>query len=285
MIYAIVSLSPITPLRRHRRLRDPTRSRLRAKGGCDMASRSNLQPFLERLTSRSVLSERERGRILSLPFRARQTRPNTDFVALGERVAHACYIVDGLVGRFDESSNGARQITALHIAGDMADLHSVVQPTATSALQALSATTILEIPHAALRSAAADHPAIAEAFWRDCMVDSMILAQWVVNVGRRDALSRLAHLLCEMACRYKRAPVNGRVSFVLEATQAQLADANGMTPVHVNRTLRKLAQIGTFVRSRRVVIEDWDALVETGDFDRQYLQDNLESCERLRIVN
>jgi CRP-like cAMP-binding protein len=109
--------------------------------------------------------------------------------------------VDGLVGRFDQNSLGARQITAFHIAGDMADLHSVVQPKATSALQALSTTTLLQVAHRDLRGIAARYPAIAEALWRDCIVDGAILAQWIVNVGRRDSKTRIAHLLCETAVR------------------------------------------------------------------------------------
>jgi CRP-like cAMP-binding protein len=245
---------------------------------------SNLQPFVERLTGRSILSERERCEILNLPSRAKQVRPNEDFVALGERVDHACFVVAGLVGRFDQNARDDRQITALHIRGDMPDLHSVVQPTATSALQALSVSTILEIPHAALRRASGTHPAIAEAFWRDCMVDSMILAQWVVNVGRRDARSRIAHLLCEMVCRYEVAPAHGKIVFDLPMTQAQMADATGLTSVHVNRSLKSLADIGTIFHHRRVRIEDWDALVAMGDFDSDYLQCNLQPEERIRLV-
>jgi CRP-like cAMP-binding protein len=246
---------------------------------------SNLSPFLTRLNMRSVLSDAEQTRILDLPLTYKQARTNQDFVRLGERVDHASFVVDGLVGRFDQNANGDRQITALHIPGDMPDLHSVVQPNATSALQALSASTILQIPHGALRAAAAEYPAIAEAFWRDCMVDSMVLAQWVVNVGRRDALSRVAHLLCEMACRYGASAVGGRLTFRLPMTQAQMADATGLTSVHINRTLKRLAEIGTRFRNPVVEIADWDALVEVGDFDRLYLQDELQPEERLRLVN
>lgn len=245
---------------------------------------AHLTPFLDRLTSRSVLSDREQQRILELPVRARQVRPNEDFVTLGQNVDHSSYVVDGLVGRFDQNSRGERQITALHIPGDMPDLHSVVQPTATSALQALSSSTVLQIPHAALRGAASAHPAIAEALWRDCMVDSMILAQWVVNIGRRDALSRVAHLLCEMACRYK-VPLGGDyVEYRLLMTQVQLADVTGLTPVHVNRTLKKLETMGTTFRNRVVRIGDWEGLVRTGDFDRSYLQDDVRPEQRIRIV-
>lgn len=246
---------------------------------------SNLRPFLDRLTSRSVLSERERERILDLPVRVKQVRPNEDFVALGEQVDHACFVVEGLVGRFGQNAQGERQITALYIAGDMPDLHSIVQPTALWALQALTTSTLLQVPHAALRAAAAAHLAIAEAFWRDCTVDSGILSQWVVNVGRRDAQSRLAHLLCEMAWRYKAPTTDGTVVYELPMTQTQLADTTGLTPVHVNRTLKKLREIGTSHHGRTVRIEDWDALAEIGDFDPTYLQADLKPEERLRIAN
>lgn len=243
-----------------------------------------LQRFLDRLTGRSVLSMAEQHAILSLPSKVEHARPNEDFVQLGQRVDHACYVVEGLVGRFDQNSNGARQITALHIPGDMPDLHSVVQPLATSALQALSPATILGIPHEAVRAVAAAHPAIAEALWRDCMVDAMILAQWVVNVGRRDARCRIAHLLCEMAVRYGGNRLSGRIAFNLPMTQSHLADATGLTSVHVNRSLKALAADGVEFRRGRVYIEAWEMLVQVGDFDAGYLQQEVRPEERIRII-
>src|SRR5690554_649994 len=86
---------------------------------------SHLQPFLDRLTSRSVLSEPEQREVLALPIRIRQVQPHEDFVRLGENVTHASLVVEGLVGRFDQNWHGDRQITALHIEGEMPDLHSV----------------------------------------------------------------------------------------------------------------------------------------------------------------
>jgi CRP-like cAMP-binding protein len=161
----------------------------------------DLQRFLDRLLGRSVLSHEEQQAVLGLPTRTIQVGINRDFVGLDEVVDQVSLVVDGLVGRFDQNSLGARQITAFHIAGDMADLHSVVQPKATSALQALSTTTLLQVAHRDLRGIAARYPAIAEALWRDCIVDGAILAQWIVNVGRRDSKTRIAHLLCETAVR------------------------------------------------------------------------------------
>lgn len=249
------------------------------------SGRPDLQRFIDRITSRSVLTSQEQLAILDLPCHAEQVHANRDFVGLGERVDHTSLIVAGLVGRFDQNSDGSRQITAIHIPGDMANLHSVVQPQATSALQALSVATILRIPHYSIRAATARLPALAEALWRDCMVDAAILSQWVVNVGRRDAKSRVAHLLCEVVTRLGVRSGAGAFSFPFPVTQSQLADSSGLTSVHVNRVLKALRQDGLAdVRKPDVIVLDWDGLVAVGDFDPSYLQNDIRPQERLRIV-
>ena len=242
---------------------------------------TNLQSFVDRLARRSALTAEERDAILKLPAQAFQVGSNRDFVRLGERVDHSCLIVAGYVARFDQNANGVRQITAIHVPGDMADLHSVVQPEATSALQALSPATILRVPHHAVRAIAAAFPAIAEALWRDCTVDAAVLAQWVVNIGRRDARSRIAHLLCEVATRLGAAPAEGEIVFPFPVTQTQLADVTALTPVHVNRTLQCLRREGLADVRREVRIFDWEALVEAGDFDPDYLQLEVTPQRRL----
>jgi CRP-like cAMP-binding protein len=233
---------------------------------------SPLQPFLDKLVARSNLGAAERQAILSLPANPAQIQTNRDFVRLGERVHHACFVVAGLVGRFGQNRDGNRQITAVHLPSDMVDLHSVVAPDACSALQALAVTTILRVPHDALRAAAHRYPTIAEAFWRECVVDAAVLAEWVVNVGRRDAKSRIAHLLCEVACRMEGLGAKGAEGIPFPATQMHIADMTGLTSVHVNRSLRALRGEGVVeMRSRAIFILDWEQLTRIGDFDPDYL--------------
>lgn len=251
-----------------------------------MPNRPNLQRFLDRLTSRSILTQEEQQAVLDLPGQAEQVHANHDFVNLGERVDHSCLMVAGIVGRFDQNGDGVRQITAMHIPGDMCDLHSVVQPMPTSALQALSVATILRIPHAAIRGIAAHYPAVAEALWRDCTVDASILSEWVVNVGRRDARMRIAHLLCEMANRLG-AVAEGMddIVFDLPVTQTQLADATALTPVHVNRTLQQLRRDGLVNWHQRVVrLPRLQSLMDVAEFDGDYLQADLRPEQKLRIA-
>jgi CRP-like cAMP-binding protein len=234
---------------------------------------SPLQPFLTKLTSRSTLDTDGQRAILALPAHPAQIKTNRDFVRLGERVDHSCFVVEGLIARFGQNREGSRQITAVHIPTDMIDLHSVVAPDACSALQALTVSTILRVPHAALREAARRHPAIAEAFWRECVVDAAVLAEWVVNVGRRDAMSRMAHLLCEVACRVESAGRAANDRFDFPATQTHVADMLGLTPVHVNRTFQRLkAERLIRIEHRTVHVVDWEGLAFLGDFDAGYLR-------------
>ncbi|XHR99056.1 hypothetical protein ACFB49_06510 [Sphingomonas sp. DBB INV C78] len=154
----------------------------------------------------------------------------------------------------------------------MVDLHSVVVPKASSALQALSVVTILRVPHVALREMTRLHPAIAEAFWRECVVDAAVLAEWVVNVGRRDARGRLAHLICEIAYRIEGAGHSVGLFVPFPVTQGQMADMVGLTPVHVNRMLKRLRDDEVVdVRSGTIRILDWTRLLDVADFDPAYL--------------
>ncbi|MFD1951272.1 Crp/Fnr family transcriptional regulator [Sphingomonas arantia] len=234
--------------------------------------KATIELFVKRLMSRSALTDKEVSALLELRGSPKVYRSHSDLVRRGDLLEHSCLVVDGLVGRFGQNGEGERQISGLYIAGDMADLPSVVSPAAGWGIGSLSQTTILRIPHVQLRHLASQYPGIAEAFWRDCVADGSIFSEWVVNVGRRDSLSRLAHLFCEMAVRSERAGLGDRTFFRLPITQIDLADATGLTGVHVNRILKKLreASIANF-RSGEVTIQDWDQLVSVGDFDPAFL--------------
>lgn len=232
----------------------------------------SLAPFVKRLLARSELSSSEQQALLELPFRVKQVGRDRDFVALGQMPSHVSCVASGLVGRFEDTAGGKRQITGLYLPGDVPDLGTVVQPSAVSGLQALSPTTILEVSRSALRWLATANPSIMEALWRACAVDAVITGRWVTNIGRRDARSRIAHLICEMAWRSGAHEEGGSVTFRLPMTQTQLANATGLTPIHVNRSLMSLAPVGLRIRAGKVTIEDWDALASTAEFDESYLQ-------------
>lgn len=232
-----------------------------------------LDLFLDRITGRSRLSDEERQAILDLPGEVANVAANQDVVRLGEVVTFTCLVADGLMGRFGQTRDGDRQISALYVPGDMPDLYSYVLPRSSSALTALTKTTAVRVPHSAIEAITARYPAIGKAFWRDCMVDAAITGEWILNLGRRNARARTAHLLCEMAARYEQIGKLVGLSFPLPLSQTHLADALGLTPVHVNRTLAALKRDGIVRMTSRVVhVLDWSALTAAAEFDPGYLQ-------------
>lgn len=234
-------------------------------------STTTLHLFVDRLLARSVLTGEEQQAVLQLPTQPMQVQAKQDFVLRNEETTYSCLIVSGLVARFGQTMHGSRQITAFHIPGDMADLHSAVRPIGVGGLMALCPTIILRVPHDAIRALAARCPAIAEALWRDCMLDAAILMEWVVNVGRRNAQTRLAHVLCEMSIRSSGNRA-ARLDYAFPITQECLGDATGLTSVHVNRSLKVLRDEGmATLKGGRALIHDWEALARAGEFDPSYL--------------
>ena len=131
------------------------------------------------------------------------------------------------------------------------------------------------IPVQAIRTIAFARPAVGMAMWCETLVDGSIFREWTLNVGRRDARTRIAHLLCEFALRLEVAGLGGPAGYELPMTQEQLADATGLTAVHVNRMLGDLTKEGLISRSHRMVaIADWQKLAKVGDFNSDYLHLN-----------
>ena len=237
-----------------------------------MVPHSHLNRFVARLHELVPVSAGDQSALLALPGDIIQVRANCDVVPPGSEVDSAFLLVHGLIARFAQLKNGDRQLTALHIPGDMADLHTVPVPRAITAIQALTTSTLLRIPLVAFRTLLRERPAVAEALWAYAAVDSAILERWTASVARQAARARMAHLLCEMGSRMEHSGLGDRRDFTLEMTQAQLADALGLTPVHVNRTLQSLRKDGVLsTLFRRFQIHDWERLAAIGEFDPDYL--------------
>jgi CRP-like cAMP-binding protein len=241
----------------------------------------SLSLFVRRLILRSALTPEEQRAILSLHGETQRCVAHADVVSPGEVVDNACLVTRGLVARYDQMLDGQRQVTSFYIPGDMCDLHSVVAPKASWSITAISPATVKLVSHSQLRELCVRYPAIAIAFWRDGTVDASVFAKWVGNLGRKNAKARIAHIICEMGTRTEAAGLGTRESFELHATQEQLADAAGLTSVHVNRTLQDIRGQGLLTFDRgRVHIHDWDRLTSVAEFDPAYLMMDM-SPQRL----
>lgn len=234
-----------------------------------MSASTPVSLFLDQLLSRSQLDADERALVASLPYKVRTLPSTTDFLAIGENVHHSTIVVEGYCCRFGQSKSGTRQITSIYMRGNMPDLFSAMLPNLAYGMQTLGPATIAEVPHEAILHAS-NYPAIARAFWRDCIADAALAVEWVINLGAREALSRVAHLVCEIAER--RGLTNATEAFKVPLTQQQLGEATGISAVHVNRVLRELRERGIMTIQHGLAhVLDWTLLKEVGDFDRRYL--------------
>jgi CRP-like cAMP-binding protein len=230
------------------------------------------EALLRKLSLRSTLTPQERAVVASLPVGEARVASREYFAREGEVLSRACMLLDGFAARYKLLPDGARQIVSLHVSGDIIDLHSVILNVADHSAAALGPARVAYLPHKAMMDAMEAHPGIARAFWYEAMVDGAIAREWLLNIGRRDAYGRLAHLFCEMALRMEAVGLchDGRFQFMV--TQSELADATAMTPVHINRTLHKMREAGLItITGSEVRIENWNALSRAGSFDPMYL--------------
>lgn len=231
-----------------------------------------LERFIRRLELRSRLSAGEKAALLAIDAELVVRQARWDLVRPGEKVDFACLVSRGIVGRSETFADGRRQTSAIFIAGDMADLHSVPVPVAAWALTALTDVEVFHVPHEALRAVAREFPRVAEALWRDTVADGSATSKWVAVLSRHPARKRLAHLLCEYGVRYAAAGLGRAEEFELNLTQDQLSEILGTTAVHVYRTFKDLRAEGVIATERRSIrILDGAALARIAEFDPDYL--------------
>ena len=239
------------------------------------------EKMVRRLESRSPLSEAERTLLLSMQHNVRRLSAGAHLVRDGEPPEHCALLLSGFAYRYKITGDGARQIISLHVAGEFVDLQNGFLLVSDHGVQTLTEVEAALIPLQTIRDLAFTHTGIGRALWIDTLIDASIFREWVVNVGRRDSRTRVAHILCEFSLRLEAAGLARDHRYELPMTQEQLADAVGLTSVHVNRVLRSLGEEGLISRDRRsITIEDWQRLRAVGDFNERYLHHDLIAAAR-----
>ena len=229
--------------------------------------------LIRKLESIAILTNAEQRAIESLPVRIHHLDARQDIVRDGDRPSHCCLILDGWVCRYKLLSQGKRQIFSFHISGDIPDLQSLHVPTMDHSLATLTKATVAFIPHESMRELTAGYPNVAALLWRDTLIDGGIFRAWMVGMGRRSAYEQVAHLFCEMYLKLQAVGLAEGYQCPMPITQVDMADALGLTPVHVNRVLKEMrGKTLVTLRSSTLVIESWDELLRVSEFDPTYLQ-------------
>lgn len=231
-----------------------------------------LDPLFTKLNQVETLAPEDRRAFLSLPYTLGCLKAGQTIVREGQHSTTCAGLLSGFAYRNRTLRNGARQIISMHVPGDFPDLQSGLLGFASHTVQMLTPGRIAVFRAKDLQRLVNQRPAIQAALWRETLIDMSICGEWVANVGRRDAQSRLAHLICEFATRLRAAGLLRADVWQLPMTQEQLADAAGLTSVHVNRTLQAMRHAGLIRAERRgIEILDWTQLSMIADFNPRYL--------------
>lgn len=231
-----------------------------------------LAAWLERLDSFVRLSGSDKAAILDLPVHVGARPAHHRIVREGQPIETCAVLMSGYAIRYKRTMNGARSIIGVLLPADAVDLQHLYLKCADHDVEMLTPGRLALLDHRDLRAVAAERPAIATAFSIHNQLETAILREWLLNVSRRPARQRMAHLICELALRCDRLGLGVEGGFDIPCTQQQLGDALGLTSVHVNRTLRGLEDDGLVEREQHVIrVPDWSMLARVAEFNAVYL--------------
>jgi CRP-like cAMP-binding protein len=230
-----------------------------------------LTSMISKLAAHTALSGQDFTALVGLRHSVRLYRQRSHLVRAGDAFDECSVLISGFAFSYRITSQGLRQIVSIYHPGDIVGFRQINLGTADCDVQTLTHCEVATVRQDALRVLASNYNAIGNALIANSLVDGAIYREWILNVGRRNARTRVAHLLCEFAARLDTQGPPGQ-PYKLPMTQAQIGDALGLTAVHVNRTIKGLIKDGLVTLDHRVItFPAWDTLKGEADFDSRYL--------------
>lgn len=229
-------------------------------------------PLIRKLSAFVALTPVELDVLERLQRRGRAFDAGQDMVHQGQSARTAYILAAGWVCSYKIQPDGTRQIVDFQIPGDFLGLRSVLLRTSDHGFEPIGTIEAAEVLKEDLLAAFARTPRLATAILWAASRDEAMVVEHLVGLGRRDADARMAHFLLELAERLALVGMGSDTGFDCPLTQPHLADALGLTAIHVNRVLRQLRERGlvTF-REGRVTFHDRQRLADLAEFDPAYL--------------
>ncbi|WP_395396483.1 Crp/Fnr family transcriptional regulator [Novosphingobium sp. BL-8A] len=214
---------------------------------------------------REILTKALRKRVRVLP-------PRQDIIREGDRPRFVNVILDGWAQRYKQLADGRRQILSFFIPGDLCDANVFILKEMDHSLSTVTSVNLAEISQYEFQEIIENSPRIAQALWWSELVTVAIQREWTTSIGQRTAYERIAHLFCEMFVRLRTIGRTDGHSCEFPLTQSEIADATGLTQVHVNRTIQELRRDQLIeLRNRRLLVFDLDRLMSVALFNPNYL--------------
>lgn len=235
--------------------------------------------FIDKLCGHFPLSPDDVAVLLAECSSVRNVAARSDLISEGDPPGPLFVILSGWACRYQMLPEGGRQITAFMMPGDSCDMHTSVVNAMDHSIATLTDARVVAISRARFDSLIEMRPALIRALWWSQLVDQGTLRAWIVSMGRRTSVERVAHLMCELYIRAQDIGLAKGERLELPLTQLVLGDALGLTPVHVNRVLRQLRLAGTMeLRNGLLVISSIKQLAAVAGFDDHYLQRSLRQA-------
>jgi len=234
----------------------------------------SLLKFINKLSAFGDMTSEAQSALQQLPLTVETARKGRELATQGKARSSICFLIDGWASQYKIVRGGGRQIVGYLLPGDLCDLPAVLGGRLDHNVRLNTDSEVGRVSASLFQELVARHPSIKNALFRATISDVAILREWATNVGRRDAKTRLAHHLCELRHRLKRIGlVQADGSFELPLTQEDLGDALGLTPVHVNRTIRLLKEEGVIaVEGRCFTLLKPQVLSALTGFNGSYLR-------------
>lgn len=225
---------------------------------------------LEHFTRLSADDKAELGRLAG--DRVRRVAAREDVIMEGDQPRFINLILEGWACRYKHLEDGRRQIISFFVPGDLCDLNVFILKQMDHSIGTITDVRLAEISRNSFEDAMLRFPRVMQALWWDSLVGAAIQREWTVGLGQRDASERIAHLICELFIRMRSVGLTDGPRCLLPLTQSELADATGLSHVHVNRTLKDLRAEGLIELERRTLtIPDLKALMQRALFNPNYL--------------
>lgn len=231
-----------------------------------------LNSFMRRIAHYHALSGQDVSLLSDLCRRTRTYEAREDVIREGDDPSMLNIFLSGWACRYKMLEDGRRQIIALLLPGDFCDLHNVLLHEMDHSICALTPITVAQPREPEVRATMLQSEPIRDALWWHSLTVVAMKREWTMNIGQRSAQERIGSLLCEIYLRLHTVGLTDGDECDFPLTQSDLAEATGLTAVHVNRTLQEMRSAGLIqLRSRRLVIPDFDRLAKAALFNANYL--------------
>lgn len=229
-------------------------------------------PFTRKINGYETLSGHEIALLDQALRPARTIAARYDLVREGDKPGPVVVMIEGWACRYKILPDGSRQILAFLMPGDFCDLHAAVLNEMDHTIATVTPCRIATIVRERMERLIVATPALTQAFWRAQLIDESIMRAWIASIGRRESMERFAHLMLELHVRMRNIGLASDGFCDMPLVQIILADAIGLTPVHVNRVLRTLRERRIMdLDTRKLSIVDIDELARIAGFDDNYL--------------